>query len=408
VVLATTGCATGITRQAEDVTGTTARVTGLVISNAGGTVEYWVEYGPTTAYGSESTHQTTDAGVNEPVSAVVDLSGLSRATAYHYRLCASDSQQSGGPGCGQDRTFITPNLECGDVITQDFRLSRSVSCQDDSFTVDGIVIGADGVDVNLAGHHLGGPGASLIDATQPAGIDNTGGYDNVTIRNGGLSGWGMAIELEGASANTIRGVDAGGTIGVEIRGGSGNAIRYSSVTGRPGLVAQDTVGLVVADSSGGQWRVTGNDARIVRNALGQGDIGFPPNPDVPCLSVFGNGNLIQLNRVSGCFSVGILLRAGGDNSLIENTITGPPSNGFGDGIRIEPFTSGTLLRENQSRNNADDGIDVRSSGASLLDNLVESNGDFGIDAVPGVIDLGGNVARSNGNPAACRNVACLD
>jgi hypothetical protein len=413
VALATTGCATGITRQAENVTGTSARVTGLVVSDAGGSVQYWVRYGSTAAYGSESPHQAVDAPVDETVPVRVELTGLSRSTTYHYRLCASDSQQRGGPGCGEDRTFITPNLECGDVITHDFRLSRSMTCADPSFQfqIPGIVVGADGIDINLAGHTLDGPGSPSFDAASPTGVDNTGGYDGVTIHDGHLRSWGQAIELDGASSNKIRGIEAiSNTGGVAIRGGSGNVVRYSQLEGaahRPGIDARGSSGLVVADSSGSAWSIAGDDSRILRNVIRMGDLGFPPTPDFPCLEVAGNRNRVELNRLSGCLATGILLRAGGDNALVENEINGPPPlDDLADGIRVEAFTAGTLLRENFSNGNGDDGIDVRASSASLADNQTDSNGDFGIEAVPGVTDLGGNLASSNGNPAQCRNIVC--
>jgi parallel beta-helix repeat protein len=410
-MLAVTGCATGLTRQPEHVTGTTARVTGLVISDAGGPVEYWVQYGPTTAYGTESVRATVEAPVNETVSAVVELTGLSRSTTYHYRLCAADTQQTGGPGCGVDRTFITPNLECGDVITQDFRLSRSMTCDDPSFLIPGIVVGADGIDINLAGHTLGGPNSSSVDAPTPAGVDNTGGYDGVKIHDGRLAAWGRAIVLEGSSSNRIRGIEAfGNTGGVEIHGGAGNVIRYSEIPGGArgaGIGAQGSSGLVVADSSGSAWNVAGDDARIVRNQIFMGDLGFPPQ-EFPCLSVSGNRNRIALNRLQSCLSTGILLRAGGNNALVENEVAGPPTfSDFADGIRIEAFTAGTLLRENYSHDNGDDGIEVRASSARLADNRADNNGDFGIDAVAGVTDLGGNHATGNGN-GQCRNIVCTD
>ena len=44
-------------------------------------------------------------------------------------------------------------LECGDVITQDLRLRRSLWCDED-FATPGLRIGADGVDIDLIGHAL--------------------------------------------------------------------------------------------------------------------------------------------------------------------------------------------------------------------------------------------------------------
>lgn len=54
-----------------------------VISNVGGQVEYWLEYGPTKAYGSESEHRTVTTQQNVPASARVGIIGLSRSTVYH-------------------------------------------------------------------------------------------------------------------------------------------------------------------------------------------------------------------------------------------------------------------------------------------------------------------------------------
>jgi hypothetical protein len=85
-----------------------ATVGGRVVSDVGGVVEYWVQYGRTTAYGSESARATqmTSPNVPERVSGIA-IGGLARATIYHYRLCARDAHQTGGPGCGADRTFTT-------------------------------------------------------------------------------------------------------------------------------------------------------------------------------------------------------------------------------------------------------------------------------------------------------------
>jgi hypothetical protein len=74
------GCAAGTTGEHLDVTGTEARATGTVISDVGGEVEYWVEYGRTTTYGSETQHQTVrvDRGVQRTVA--VNVGNLERST----------------------------------------------------------------------------------------------------------------------------------------------------------------------------------------------------------------------------------------------------------------------------------------------------------------------------------------
>ena len=80
----------------------TATVNGTVNPN-GLQASYWFEYGPTTAYGSETDAQPVGPGMSdEAVSRT--LSGLAPATTYHYRLVASSSA---GTTHGADRIFTT-------------------------------------------------------------------------------------------------------------------------------------------------------------------------------------------------------------------------------------------------------------------------------------------------------------
>ena len=390
--------------QPGNVTGTTAHLFGFILTNSGGDVENWVEYGTTTAYGSETTHIMSLAQANQSRSVFAELSGLQRSTTYHYRFCARDSQQSGGPGCAQDATFTTANLECGDVVTHDFTLSRSMFCG--SFTTPGLVVGADGIDINLGGRSFSGPRQLFQGSFTPIGIDNTAGHDDVTIRNGSLDRWGVSIYLDGASFNTIRNMGMAPTsAGVRIEGGESNSIRLSDLVGEAwGLFANRSDGLVVADSTGAIWSARGNGARIVRNVLRRG-------PDFStCLSVSGNGNRIASNTVAGCPEGSLEIGSGANTEIVGNEVFGAylgfPETGDPDGIHIGAFTAGTLLQGNFVHNNGDDGIDVRGTGTRLQDNRAEDNVDFGIDAVAGVTDLGGNTATGNGNALQCRNVFC--
>jgi hypothetical protein len=85
----------------------TAKVNGVVFSNVSGETSYWVEYGQTDAYGSETQHAslTIDDEDGHPVS--VQLSGLASSTSYNYRLCAKDSQAGAGTGCSANDTLTT-------------------------------------------------------------------------------------------------------------------------------------------------------------------------------------------------------------------------------------------------------------------------------------------------------------
>jgi parallel beta-helix repeat protein len=408
-----TGCATGETGSPSDVTESRAVVGGRVVSDVGGSVEYWAQFGRTTAYGSETAHATvtTERNVPQRVADIV-IAGLDRATTYHYRVCARDAEQTGGPGCGADRTVKTQSFACGETVTASVRFTGDVFCD----TAAGLVVGAPGIDVNLAGHNLGGP--VDVGGGGPPGILNGAGHADVTIRNGSLGGWGNAIELRGASRNLIRDVSAqGASAAVFVEGGEANAIRASDVFGRSGgILATGTDGLVVTGTRasgafGPGIRLDGNGARLLRNDVARSGSAFPVTSGI---DVAGSGNRIVDNRVTGEWADGgIVIRAGSDNVVAENEVSGaavvdlqPPGDRFGDGIFVGGFTAGTLLRNNVANSNEGDGIEVDGTATRLGDNVANGNGDFGIDAVAGVTDLGGNRASSNGNPLQCRNVLC--
>jgi hypothetical protein len=396
------GCAAGVTRDPFAVTGTVAFLDGQVITNTGGEVEYWVEYGPSVAYGAETEHQSTTAEVNQPQSVFFLVTGLDRSTTHHYRVCASDSQQQGGPRCGEDRQFTTRNVDCGDTITADLRLSGDLDC-DASQQSDGLFVGAAGIDINLAGHTVvGGVGAA---------VDNTAGYDDVTIRNGRVRSFGDSINLVGASRNRIHGVTAGAigrdfesSTGIRIDGGADNVIQAGGMFGRnTGLSVTGSPRVLVdgsrATSKFGPAISIASDATRVRDnhltsVIGEG------------VQVRGSGNRIRRNVTDGV-SVGIIIGSGDDNVVAENQVTNSSSAfASADGILVDALAVGTLLRANTATANQGNGIKVDSPSTRLRDNVANDNGLFGIDAVAGVTDLGGNTASGNGNPLQCRNVFC--
>jgi parallel beta-helix repeat protein len=405
------GCAVGQTGSTWGVAGTRAAVFANFVTNTGGEVEYWVQYGTSTAYGSQTTHETQTVPKNGTGAAIVDITGLQRSTTYHYRVCAQDSQQTGGPGCGSDKLFTTPNVDCGETITADLRLSGDLDCirTHGGVSSDGPLAGADGIAIDLGGHRVSGVNFALA---------NSGGFDDVTIRNGSLYAYGDAIQIVGANRNTVSGVSAGQRLGefegpststgVSIQGGEANAVRFSSVFGASvGVWAPDSTGVVVADSSIGSGAgsrgggtavsVRGDLARVVRNQLSA--------------EVFVNGssNRIVDNDIRAV-GFGIDLSAGHANVVATNRVHDvgvlPFMTDAGDGIIVFAEAVGSRVRNNTSSSNSDDGIDVRSATTRLRNNHANDNGDFGIDAVSGTLDLGGNTASGNGNPLQCRNVFC--
>jgi Right handed beta helix region len=399
--IACTGCATGITGPQRLVSHDSAELTGEVVADTTGQIEYWFEYGPTQAYGSQSPHETATVEQGGRLQVGFKLQGLSRSTVYHYRVCAQDDSQQGGPGCGEDRTVKTQSFACGETVTADVRLTGNVWCQTAPEGSNGLVVGAAGITIELRGFNLQGPGN-----TTGASIDNSGGFDDVTIRGvdnvgmysgSSLGGFGEGIHLENASGNRILYLRTG----VDLSGGGGNVIRYSRLGGPHGLRVHNTSGLLVADNVAdfGPMELSGLlDSRILRNSM------HPPDWWFCCadaISVGGNRNVIRDNSISD-FGRGVVLLSGGENRLISNNVT----NSKGDGLFVGAFTAGTVVRGNRPYYNEDDGIEVQAAQTRIGYNRTADNGDYGIDAVPGVTDFGGNTATGNGNPAQCRNVFC--
>jgi len=102
VPLAGAAAPTAVTGPATSVGATTAVVTGKV--DPGGEATSWyVEYGPTTAYGSRTDARSAGNGT-ATVDVSTQLRGLTTGVAYHYRLVASNAS---GTSRGADGTFST-------------------------------------------------------------------------------------------------------------------------------------------------------------------------------------------------------------------------------------------------------------------------------------------------------------
>lgn len=95
---ATTGGAKGIGYGSATVNGT--------VNPGGAATSYYFQYGPTRAYGGQSTIGSAGAG-DKGVPVSVGLGGLQPLTVYHYRLVAVNGA---GVSLGDDRTFQTTKV----------------------------------------------------------------------------------------------------------------------------------------------------------------------------------------------------------------------------------------------------------------------------------------------------------
>lgn len=93
---------TASTGGSHTLTSSGATVSGIVNPN-GAATSYWFQYGTTTSYGGQTSSASAGSGL-AGVAVEAQLTGLSPATTYHYRLVA---QNPGGTSFGGDREFTT-------------------------------------------------------------------------------------------------------------------------------------------------------------------------------------------------------------------------------------------------------------------------------------------------------------
>jgi parallel beta-helix repeat protein len=324
-------------------------------------------------------------------------------------------------------------VSCGEVITTNTKLQADlVDCPG-----DGVVIGSDNITLDLGGHTIDGLGSAAPFGSD--GIDNTGGYDNVVIKNGTVTEFQQGVALVGTTGNLARNLIVSGNLGdaffvdgfalldssgnqlvgnrasgngggIHLRGSNGNVIRANSATANGG------VGIALTFSSQNN---TVNDNALTGNG-GQGIF----------LLEGANGNTVARNVVAANTLSGVLIANSSTNGVVANRIAQNGGDGLGvvsdfplgsggnvlarndltansaDGIVVDAGTTDTVVLANAADGNADDGIDVRSAATTITRNTANGNVDLGIEAVVGVLDGGGNRAAGNGNPLQCVNVAC--
>jgi len=276
------------------------------------------------------------------------------------------------------------HVACGDLVTTDTTLDSDLQCDGGV----GLVIGADGVRLDLNGHSIN---------TSAVALDNRGGYDDLTVTNGTLNG-GTAAALAGADSNSFQGVSFQGESGVSISGSSGVRIEDSEV--RSGLG-----GIDIVDSDD-----TALDDLDVFSSTSGNVIEVGPGSDGTTIT----GVVLRESTPFSCCASGTGIHVSGGTvgtTIDGNSITGQPRGGIvvDDGAADVTITHNTVVDSSDGS-----GISVRTSSASIGWNTSDHNGFFGIFAVSGVTDLGGNEASGNGYSfpeetppdADCRGVVC--
>ncbi len=353
-------------------------------------------------------------------------------------------------------------LSCGQVIT------KSVALTDDLVDCpgDGLVVGADGITVDLNGHSVTGRSGGDFcetDCLGRYGIDSAG-HDGLTIENGTVGSFRYAVYLHDTTESSLSDLSVGAgphavyRAGILLLRSHANRLVRIAAAGDPTISLVRSTGNTVADSilrgdvnmrqGDGLTLAFGSDrnrvvdtqidapwmglvvydsarnrvARVVTSTYVGNEITGDHNVVVDsrlaggkweALNVTGDRNRIARNELTGNFPLYI----DGDHNEFARNEVGPGlivrtgndnllRGNQGRQVLVAAAAGHTALINNSATGADQDGFTIEAAGTLLRRNTANNNGNLGINAVPGVIDAGGNRASGNGNPLECLNVFC--
>ena len=303
------------------------------------------------------------------------------------------------------------HVSCGDEITADTTLdSDLVDCPS-----NGIVIGADGITLDLNGHLIDGDGTEFVGCPKnefcDIGLLNDG-HDGVKLRDGSVRDFAFGVLVVGARHNRVA------DITVSRNAGTGIILFKSS---RNRVIGNSASANGLQLDQGGISLNRSHHNVIRGNALRRnGDLGLfmeisdhnhilknrmRGNPEGGVIAE-GRGNVFNRNRIVRGGG-GILITKITDHGAVGNVIRrNKILNVRASGIAVDPVPKRTLIKRNHVVGSGRAGISVGSPSTTITKNRAVRNGGLGIKAVEGVIDGGGNIARHNGDPRQCVNVIC--
>lgn len=322
------------------------------------------------------------------------------------------------------------HVGCGDTVTQSTKLDHDLT----DCPGDGIVIGADGITLDLNGHTIDG-----VSVEDTAGVRDEG-HRGVTVANGKVREFGDGVFAKDARATRLRALVSSDNrfSGIVVIGSGRTTVSRSRVSHngqKTELVGILVIGshrtaikdnTVVANGASGIQVLDSNGVRVVRNSVARtGETG---------IDVTASNNTVVRGNVLRHNVVGMVVgrdpqdpRGGVDNRVVKNAVVANSGPGILvlNGVRgtvvrgntasrngemgiglIEQPTRGTVISQNTANRNGATGIDVDHPATTVSRNTANRNHDLGIDVVPGVIDGAGNAAKRNGDPLQCANLEC--
>ncbi len=284
------------------------------------------------------------------------------------------------------RRLPTRLATCGQIVTSSFKLANDLFC-----ATDGLVIGADGITVDLNGHTLRGSG------TGTAGIRLVS-HNSVTIRNGFVEGFDRGVSIAGIK-NIVSGMSVvqPAFFGVAVSGPR-NVIRGNTINGAEvgtvGINANIDDGLIESNSVVGfaefgiRLHSTAQRPTIRRNAVRANRVGISIED---AISTVVSRNVVELN-----IDHGIVVQQGSDpTSVSRNAVLNNGQTG------IIMFAGNSSVARNSVRGNDEFGIQVSGPRSSVAMNAVVGNRVAGIVVAEGFANpddtsVVGNTANANG------------
>ncbi|GAB3831582.1 right-handed parallel beta-helix repeat-containing protein [Kribbella italica] len=280
----------------------------------------------------------------------------------------------GGPGTPPPPPPAVPEpatVSCGQVLTQSTRLLNDLT----DCPLDGLIIGAPNIEVDLNGHTVDGPGyfpdqpgspIELPEGGLPAGVRNVG-YAGVVVRNGTITEFGYGVQLmAGSRFGTVQGLTLRGnaTAGIELSdaddGRNGNKVLGNTLTG-------NEIGIAL---------VNGSEHSVVENNTLTGNLATAIH------AWSGGGHRIADNRISGVTEDpllssdgGILVQSSTGNVLVDNALSDT-----GDaGILITEGAHRNRVQDSTFSRTGDAGVAIEESdGNQVLDNAAYLASDSGV------------------------------
>jgi nitrous oxidase accessory protein NosD len=259
-------------------------------------------------------------------------------------------------------------LTCGAVVTSDVRLQADLlDC-----AASGLVIGAPGITVDLAGHVLDGTGSG-------AGIDNSAGHDDVRVTGGTVRDFQFGIhffETNGARVDRV----------------SAESNMIGVIVGRSAVGELDQV--TANDNASNGIEISFSDAIAVRRstaaANGHGGI----------VDLASHATTYERNTVTGNVSSGVTLWQSDRVVVRRNHLAANDT----DGIELAGVDDADIVG-NVAVANGQHGISIDEPGNTVTRNRAVENVGIGIAAPNGTLDGGRN--RASGNLGGdCTAVVC--